>query len=177
MEFKMKKVIITFLCLLFPTGAFAGNAIKEITGYRNIKVNFSSTAESCDLNDTKKFTDHLAEKLAKLGIKQRNDSVVVARLDIGGESFGLIKGHCALGTELTFRTILKSDNIATDNSNVRKAVDRLGAFSVDLYNVDLFAVEARVVSGGGPEKRILVDEKVLEMIDYMANKIAEGKKG
>ena len=108
---------------------------------------------------------------------QQVNGVEQTRLDIGGESFGLIKGHCALGTELTFRTILKSDNIATDNSNVRKAVDRLGAFSVDLYNVDLFAVEARVVSGGGPEKRILVDEKVLEMIDYMANKIAEGKKG
>jgi hypothetical protein len=176
MEFAMIKVIITFLCLLFPTVAFSGNVTKEIKGYRDIRVVFSPNAHKCDLKDAKAFSGYLAKKLAGLGIKKRDDSIVVIRLGVSGASFGLIKGHCALGTDLSFRTILKAENIVTKNDRVRAAVDRLGAFPINLYNIGQFGVEARVETGSGKEKRVLVDEKVFEMLDRMVERFAKARK-
>jgi len=175
MEFKMIRGIITLLCVLFPATAFAGNAIKEISGYQKIDVVFSQNAHTCDLKDAKKFTEHLTKKLASLGIKQNENSVVVARLGIGGSSFGLIKGFCAVGTDLSFQTVLKSNNIVTKNQDVRAAVDRLGAFPVNLYSIGQFAVAPRVESVTAGKKQNKVDEKIYQMIDHMAEKIAQGK--
>ena len=171
----MTRGIITLLCLLFPVTAFAGNAIKEISGYRDIKVVFSPNAHTCDLKDTKKFTEHLSKKLASLGIKKSKESIVVARLGIGGSSFGLIKGHCAVGTDLSFQTILQSENIVTKNKDVRAAVDRLGAFPVNLYSIGQFAVAPREESVTRGKTLNKVDQKIFQMIDHMADKIAKGK--
>ena len=172
----MIRIIITFLCLLFPATAFAGSAAKEITGYRDIRVVFSPNAHKCGLKDGKIFSDHLSKKLADLGVKQRDDRNVVIRLGIGGAAFGLINGHCALGTDLSFQTILKAKNIVTKNARVRAAVDRLGAIPINLFNVESFAVEAQIETGSGTEKRVLVDEKVYEMIDLMADHFAKNRK-
>lgn len=172
----MTKSIIALLCLLFPVTAFAGNAIKEISGYRDIKVVFSQNAHTCDLKDAKKFTEHLSKKLASLGIKKSEKSIVVARLGIGGSSFGLIKGHCAVGTNLSFQTILQSENIVTKNKDVRAAVDRLGAFPVNLYSIGQFAVAPREESVTAGKTLNKVDQKIFQMIDHMADKIAKGKK-
>lgn len=162
---------ILALCSL-STGAYAQqtSVAKEITGYRDISVGFSKSAEKCNLNNAALFKKHLETKLAEIGIAQRDDVYGAIGLGISGQRFGAIGGHCVTRVELNFMAVLGKENISVGDQRLRDAIDRLERIPLIIYKDSLFAVQPQSQPAAGGESTTS-QEAALEMIETLVDNL------
>ncbi len=155
--------------------ALAQSVPQEITGYRAIDVTFSANAHKCNLKDSEMFTARLRDRLSEIGIEHSDQSIVVARIGVTGFRYGLLGGTCASQTQLTFQTVLRAENIVTDNPAVRRAVDRLQVLPIILYDIGSIGVQPQTEPDqGGPS--VTSRDAVFEMIDSLVERFDQDRK-
>lgn len=165
----MKRTIAILISCLISTGAAAqqGGVAEELNGYRNLAVNFSKHAGDCNLKDPGLFEGRLKDKLAEIGIEQRDDVYAMARLGISAQKFG---AHCVTMVELSFHGNLGKDNIVTSDQNLKAAVDRLGVIPLIIYKDGEFAVQPQAQPAAGGESTTS-REAALGMIEDMVDRL------
>ncbi|MEK9661499.1 MAG: hypothetical protein VW644_07175 [Alphaproteobacteria bacterium] len=97
----------------------------EITGYRHIYVNFSDTADTCNLTDAKPFAGRLAEKLLEVGVSRFDGALLDANLGISGNAQGTLSTSCAWHVQFSFVAVLPASAINASDPGLRAALDRL----------------------------------------------------
>jgi hypothetical protein len=171
----MKRIVLALACCALSTGAWAQaqtSVPKEITGYKTILVSFSEGAKKCNLEDPAAYSARLKEQLAGIGIRQNDQSLVVATLGVSGRRFGVMGGHCVSLVELAFNANLSKDNIVTDNEAVRRSIDKLGVFPITFYSNGMFGVQPQAEpSAGGQSTKSR--EAILGMIDDLVARLKE----
>ena len=171
---RLSIAVLTLLALAVPATAFAQSVPREIRHFKNITVGFSENAHRCNLTDAQVFIDHLAQRLSEMGVPQNDSSDIFVVVGISGMRFGVLGGHCATNTQLTFQTILTASNIVTNDPQVRAAVDRLGQFPVVLYESSMFGVQPQSQpSAGGPS--VTSRDASLGMIDTMISEFIHAR--
>jgi len=166
----MKRLFAVFLGCLVSTGAAAQQEgiLKELVGYRDLSVAFSKSAGDCNLKDAAMFEGQLKDKLAAIGIEQRDDVYSVARLGISAQKFGA--GMCVTMVELTFQGALSKDNIRTSDEGVQAAIDRLGIIPLVLYKEGQFAVQPQTQPAAGGESTTS-QKAALKMIEGLVDSL------
>ncbi len=166
--------VLTLLALAVPATGFAQSVPQEIRDVREITVTFSENAHKCNLTDGKMIAERVRDRLIEIGIPQRQNSDVFVVLGVSGVKFGMLGGNCATNAQLTFQTILRAENIVTDDPEVRAAIDRLGQFPVVLWERGIFGVQPQTQpSAGGPS--VTSRDAVLKAIDDMVATFAEAR--
>lgn len=165
----MKRTIAILLGCVISTGAAAqeSGVAKELAGYRDVSVAFSESAGDCNLKDSGLFANQLKDKLAEIGIKQRDDVYSVARLGISAQKFGV---ECVTLVELTFEGKLSKDNIVTSDERVKATVDRLGIIPLVIYKDGEFAVQPQSQPAAGGESTTS-QEAALGMIEDLVDRL------
>ena len=158
------------------SSAWATNAVQEIRMYNKIEAEFTKNAKECDFKTIETFKDHLKASLAKVGVKQNKESIVVINLEVGGIPFGGLQTQCAVDAELVFVTLLRPENISTDNPRVQQALNRLSSFPVILYEVGAFAVDTTLYTVYENRNMTQAEKKVLEMIDRLVKRFDDARK-
>ncbi len=149
------------------TGAFAQSSVpNEIKGYKSISVAYSEKAAACNLEHSEAYSDRLREKLAAIGVTQSDQSVLNANLGVTGRKFGLTRNQCVSAVELGFVTILRKENVVTDNPTVRRTIDRLEAFPIVLYKAGMLGVQPQGTTST-TRKSTASKEATLKMIDEL----------
>lgn len=168
----MKRLFAVLLGCLVSTGAYAqqSSVPKEIAGYKNLTVSFSKSAGDCNLKDATLFANHLKDKLAGIGIEQRDDVYSAVRLGISAQRFGAVGGQCVTMVELTFQGALSKDNIRTSDEGVMAAVNRLGVIPLVLYKEGQFAVQPQVQPSAGGESTTS-QKAALRMIEGLVDSL------
>ncbi len=168
----MKRLFPILLGCVISTGAYAqqDSVPKEILGYKDLSVSFSKSAGDCNLKDATVFTSHLKDKLAGIGIEQRDDVYNAVNLGVSAQRFGVVGGHCVTLVELTFHVALSKDNIVTSDVRVKSAVDRLGVIPLILYKDGEFAVQPQAQPAAGGESTTS-REAALKMIENLVDRL------
>ena len=161
----------------FASGAMATNAVQEIRMYNKIEVEFTKNAKECDFGTAENFHNYLKGALEKVGVKQSDDSIVAINLEVGGIPFGGLQTQCAVDAELLFVTLLRPENINTDNPRVQKALSRLTSFPIILYEVGAFAVDTTLYTVYDGRNMTQAEKKVLEIIDRLVKRFDDARKG
>lgn len=175
----MRHLILTCALCVFTTGAFAQTSIpKEIVGYNKIAVTFSEDAKKCNLEDPTAYKMRLGEKLAGIGIKQNDQSVMTASLVVSGQKFGATGGYCVSLVELSFQTALSKDNIVTGDKNVRRAVDKIGIIPIIVYERGMMAVQPQTEPANMDKDPRSTRSKraALKMIDGLVGRLDSDRK-
>jgi len=170
------KLLAASLVFLAAQPAFAESAAKEITGYYKLTVNFTKNAKKCGFESLEPFERTLRNDLAAVGVKQTDGSIIEIDLEIGGINYGALETQCAIDVSLDFRTTLQSSNIVTDNAAVRRAVDRLQAFPVSLYQVGAFAVETTLYTVADGRNVTRAEARVLDLIHHLVQRFDQQRK-
>lgn len=171
----VKRFLVLMFCFVPSTG-FAENVVNGLSGYNNIVIDFTKNAAKCELEDAKDYAKHLEEKLSKLGISKQQDSSVRLRLELGGVPLGMLDGQCVVAANLSVATELQSKNVVTSDKQVRMAIDRAGSFDVTLFKAGAFAAASQVYTQVGGKSKSLVQWKLREIIERLANKLDEARK-
>ena len=169
----MRGLFTVLLGLLISTGASAqqSSVPKEITGYKDIMVAFSPSAGDCNLKEAEVFKNHVKEKLAEIGIVQRDDLYSVVTLGISAQQFGAIGGHCVTNVQMAFQASLSNKNIVSSDPRLTSAMDRLQVIPITFYKDGAFSVQPQVQSStsGAPSKAS--EEAALGMIDGIVERL------
>jgi len=166
----LKKFLIVIFCL-FPSTVFAENVVKGLNGYNKIVIDFTKNADRCELEGANAYVAHLREKLAGIGISEKQDSNVSLRLQLGGTPLGMLDGQCAVAANLSVETVLHAKNVRANDRQVQMAIDRAGSFEVTLYNTGAFAVSSQVYKHIDGKSKSLVQWKLREIIERLAAKL------
>ena len=169
----MKGLFAVLLGLMISSGAYAQQTTvaKEITGYKDIMVAFSESAGDCNLKEAEVFKSHLKEKLAEIGIVQRDDLYSVVTLGISGQRFGAIGGHCVTNVEMTFLASLSNKNIVSSDERLKVVMDRLKVIPITFYKDAAFSVQAQVQSSNTGEPSKASEEAALGIIDGIVERL------
>lgn len=170
-----KRILILIFCFI-PSTVFAENVVNGLSGYNDIVIDFTKNASKCELEDARDYAKHLQEKLSKLGISKQQDSSVKLRLELGGTPLGMLDGQCVVAANLSVATVLQSKNVVTTDKEVRLAIDRAGSFDVTLFKAGAFAAASQVYKHIDGKSKSLVQWKLREIIDRLANKLDEARK-
>jgi hypothetical protein len=170
-----KRFLILILCFL-PSTVFAENVVNGLDSYGKIVIDFTKNAEKCELEDAKAYTAHLREKLAKLGISEQPESKVRLRLELGGIPLGMLDGQCVVAANLSVGTILQAKNMVAPDKKIQMAMDRAGSFEVTLYKAGAFAAASQVYKLIDGKSKSLVQWKLRDMIDRLANRLDNDRK-
>ena len=171
----MRFLTFLLISILFSSPAFSDNLPKEIWGYRDTVVTFSMNAEKCNLKDDAQFKTRLREKLNSIGIKQTDETNLVAILSISATGVGVLNTQCASNIQLSFASVLRADNIVTDNERTRRIVDRLGQIPIIVYQIGMFGVQSMQQPAAGGESKD-AQKAVIDMIDKMVTRLAKDRK-
>lgn len=163
------------LVLLGAVPANAMSAVQGVETYKNIEVKFTKNARKCDFQSLGPFERYLTKNLKRVGLRKTRSSIVTVSLEIGGIPFGALDTQCAVEANLHFRTMLRSDNIVTDNLAVRQTVNRLQVFPVSLYSVGAFGVDTTLYTYADGRNITKAEKKVLEMIDRLVNRFDKAR--
>lgn len=168
----MKRLFPVLLGCVISTGVYAqqDSVPKEILGYKDLSVSFSKSAGDCNLKDATVFADRLKDKLAGIGIAQRDDVYNAVNLGVSAQRFGVVGGHCVTLVELSFHAALGKDNIVTSDARVKNAVDRLGVIPLVLYKDGEFAVQPQTQPAAGGESTTS-RQAALKMIDDLVSRL------
>lgn len=163
--------------MVTPGGpALAASAAQEITTYNKMKVEFTKNAKSCGFESLEPFERHLREDLAAIGVTQNDASIIEVNLEVGAIVYGALDTQCAIDVSLDFRTTLTAENINTNNEAVRRAVDRLGAFPVSLFQVGAFAVSTTLYTVADNRNITKAEAEVLNIIKRLVTRFEEERK-
>jgi hypothetical protein len=170
----MSAAVVVFFSL--ASNALATSAVQEIRMYNKIEAEFTKNAQACDLKGIDGFKNQLKASLEKVGVRESKDSIVVINLEVGGIPFGGLQTQCAVDAQLVFVTLLRPENIKTDNPRVQKALGRLSSFPVILYEVGAFAVDTTLYTVYQNRNMTQAEKKVLEIIDRLVMRFDEARK-
>jgi len=170
------KLLAASLVLLIAQPAYAESAAKEITGYYKLTVNFTKNAKKCGFESLEPFERTLRKDLDAIGVHKTDGSIIEVDLEIGAINYGALDSQCAIDVSLDFRTTLRAENIVTDNPSVRRAVDRLGAFPVSLYQVGSFAVETTLYTVADGRNVTKAEARVLDFIHHLVQRFDKQRK-
>ncbi len=168
-------IIAVALLTATAAPAMAANATNEITGFKKINVEFTKNATKCGFESLEPFERNLRKSLAEVGVLPNSDSIIEINLEIGGINYGAFELQCAVDVSLDFRTTLRAANINTDNTNVRRAVDRLGAFPVSLYEVGAFAVSTTLYTVFDGRNITKAEAEVIKIIYRLVKRFEEAR--
>lgn len=157
-------------------GAQAQSVAGEIEIYKRVSVNFSASAARCELTDGSIFESYLSDKLSGAGVKQADESAMVANLGISAQPFGLVGRQCAYYTELSFATGLPAENVVTNSARVRSALDRLKVVPITIYKVGFFGTRSRADAPAGGEGGSMEDA-FKKTIDLMIDQFKKDRGG
>ncbi len=177
--FRRSLIAKTFAIALFTaaaTPAMATNAPSEITGFNKIKVEFTKNATKCGFESLEPFERNLRKYLAEIGVLPNSNSIVEINLEVGGINYGAFESQCAVDVSLDFRTTLSATNINTDNTTVRRAVDRLGTFPVSLYKVGAFAVSTTLYTVYDGRNITQAEAEVIKIIERLVKRFEDARK-
>lgn len=163
------------LVLLGSAPANAVSAVQGVETYKNIEVKFTKNARKCDFQSLGPFERYLTKSLKKVGLRKTRSSIVTVSLEIGGVPFGAFETQCAVEATLHFRTMLRSDNIVTDNLAVRETVNRLQVFPISLYSVGAFGVDTTLYTYADGRNITKAEKKVLDMIDRLVTRFDKAR--
>lgn len=156
--------------------AMATNAPNEISGFNKIKVEFTKNATKCGFESLEPFERHLRKSLAEVGVLPNSNSIIEISLEVGGINYGAFESQCAVDVNLDFRTTLRAVNINTDNTSVRRAVDRLGTFPVSLYKVGAFAVSTTLYTVYDGRNITKAEAEVIKIIHRLVKRFTDARK-
>ena len=171
----MRTVFLAALIALFATSAQATNLPKEVWAFRDVTVSFSKNAGNCNITDPDVYANRLREGLGGIGIKENPDVALVAHLAISANGIGPLNTQCTSQVNMSFQTVLRADNIVTDNERQRRIVDRLGVIPITVYQIGMFGVQSMSEPTAGG-KSMKAHEAVLQMIDKMIVRFGEARK-
>lgn len=172
-RFGILNLLAAGLMLAAAAPAFGASAAKEITAYNKMTADFTKNAQKCGFDSLKTFEDYLRKDLDAIGVVQNNESIIEVHLEIGGINYGALESQCAIDVSLDFRTTLTAANINTDNGDVRRAVDRLGAFPVSLYKVGAFAVSTTLYTVYDNRNVTKAEAEVIKIIQRLVKRFAD----
>lgn len=162
------------LAAALPAAAPAETVSDEISGYRQIYVNFNDSAGTCNLTDDKMFADRLAEKLLEIGVNRYDGAGLDANLGISANAQGTLSTSCAWHVQLSFIAVLPAEAIQTSAPSLRAALDRLGDIPVMIYRRGRFgSVALSQPARGGPS--VTAQEAVLTAIDTLVEEFAKSR--
>lgn len=170
------KIFAVALFTATAAPAMAANAPSEITGFNKIKVEFTKNATKCGFESLEPFERNLRKSLAEVGVLPNSNSIIEINLEVGGINYGAFESQCAVDVNLDFRTTLQAANINTDNSTVRRAVDRLGTFPVSLYKVGAFAVSTTLYTVYDGRNITKAEAEVIKIIYRLVKRFEEARK-
>ncbi len=175
-----RPLISTFIAIALlaaaSASALAANAPSEITGFNKIKVEFTKNAKDCGFEGLEPFERNLRKSLTEVGVLPNSNSIIEIRLEVGGINYGALSSQCAIDVSLDFRTTLRAANINTDNTTVRRAVDRLGVFPVSLYKVGAFAVSTTLYTVYDGRNITKAEAEVIKIIDRLVKRFEDARK-
>jgi hypothetical protein len=170
------KLLAVVLALVGAGPAFAETAAKEITGFYKLKVEFTKNATKCGFQSLEPFERNLRKDLDAIGVRQTEGSIIEILLEVGAINYGALETQCAIDVSLDFRTTLTSQNIVTDNPTVRRAVDRVGAFPVSLYEVGAFAVSTTLYTVADGRNITKAEAEVIDIIGRLVKRFEDERK-
>ncbi len=172
----MTKIFAVALFTAAAAPAMATNAPSEITGFNKINVEFTKNARDCGFEGLEPFERNLRRSLAEVGVLPNSNSIIEINLEVGGINYGALSAQCAIDVNLDFRTTLRAANINTDNTTVRRAVDRLGVFPVSLYKVGAFAVSTTLYTVYDGRNITKAEAEVIKIIDRLVKRFEDARK-
>lgn len=172
----MMIVVAVALYTAAAAPAMAANAPSEITGFNKLKVEFTKNAKECGFEGLEPFERNLRKYLAEVGVLPNSNSIIEITLEVGGINYGALASQCAIDVNLDFRTTLRAANINTDNTTVRRAVDRLGTFPVSLYKVGAFAVSTTLYTVYDGRNITMAEAEVIKIIQRLVKRFEEARK-
>ncbi len=170
-DYTMRFLTGLLLSIFFASPVLADNLPKEIWGYRDTVVTFSKSAGQCNLNDAALLKERLRVKLAEIGIKQSDETNLVAIISVSATGVGMLKTQCASNVQLSFESVLRAENIVTDNERTRKIVDRLGQIPIIVYQIGMFGVQSMQQPAAGGDS-MDAQKAVIDMIDKLVARLA-----
>jgi len=170
------KFIVIALLTAAAAPAMATNAPAEITGFNKINVKFTKNAKECGFEGLEPLERNLRRSLAEVGVLPNSNSIIEISLEVGGINYGALASQCAIDVSLDFRTTLRSANINTENTTVRRAVDRLGTFPVSLYKVGAFAVSTTLYTVYDGRNITKAEAEVIKIIDRLVKRFEDARK-
>lgn len=155
---------IAFAIAISTSAVSADELVADLLNYKEVKVNFSETADKCNLSQATLFEDRLEQGILKSGFQKNPESRMIVLLNVAANSFGILGSQCATTVSLNMQTYLKGQEVITENPEVQVVLDKYVEFPISVYRSGMFGVQAQdEPSAGG--KSTSSRDAVLVMID------------
>jgi hypothetical protein len=176
----MKRCLLILMGCLVSSGAWGQTSTsvpQEVRAFKQTYVLVSDGAKKCNISDAGLLQKRVEDGLAKLGLNQSGGSIVYPWLAVDGDTFGVLDKLCLYSVNLSFRTVLTNEMIATNDATLRAALERMKSFPVTLYEDSIIGVETltdpgKVTEAGGSK---VARDKALAAVDQLVERFGKAR--